>query len=156
MSEPCIRRVCTMLSWCTRLCQVGRIPDNLFPKPIEKDALSAKWKVHIWNRLWKCSSRLYTGTLKRYASHAIVYRRLATSASPTRDIFSTKFSLKRDSAGGKMCLFCHMTSVGWLEIMIQHTPPIICDFHIPLDFRLDILFPCRVVSFDSCIRIEWG
>ncbi len=27
--------------------------------------LSAKWKVHIWNRLRKCSSRLYTGTLKR-------------------------------------------------------------------------------------------
>ena len=37
-------------------------------------------------------------------SHAIVYRRLATSASPTRDIFSTKFSLKRGSAGGK-CVY---------------------------------------------------
>ena len=34
-------------------------------------------------------------------SYAIVYRRLATSASPTRDIFSTKFSLNRDSAGGE-------------------------------------------------------
>ncbi len=31
-------------------------------------------------------------------------RRLATSASPTRDIFSTKFSLKRGSAGGK-CVY---------------------------------------------------
>jgi hypothetical protein len=37
-------------------------------------------------------------------SHAIVYRRLATSASPTRDIFSTEFSLKRDSAGRK-CVY---------------------------------------------------
>jgi hypothetical protein len=36
--------------------------------------------------------------------YAIVYRCLATSASPTRDIFSTKFSLKRDSAGGK-CVY---------------------------------------------------
>jgi hypothetical protein len=41
----------------------------------------------------------------------------------------------------KICLFCHMTSVGWLEIMIQHTPSIMCDFHFPVDFRLDILFP---------------
>ncbi len=73
--------------------------------------------------------------------NAIVYRRLATSASPTRDIFSTKFSLKRDSVGGEMCLFCHMTSVGWLEIMSQHTPSIICYFNSPVDFRLDILFP---------------
>ncbi len=31
-------------------------------------------------------------------SHAIVYRCLATSASPRHDIFSTKFSLKRGSA----------------------------------------------------------
>jgi hypothetical protein len=27
------------------------------------------------------------------------------------------------------------------EIMIQHTTSIICDFHLPVDFRLDILFP---------------
>ncbi len=38
-----------------------------FPKPIENVALSAKWNVHIWNRLRKCSSRLYTGTLKTSA-----------------------------------------------------------------------------------------
>jgi hypothetical protein len=25
--------------------------------------------------------------------------------------------------------------------MIHHTPSIICDFHCPVDFRLDILFP---------------
>ncbi len=86
-----------------------------------------------------------TDNLNVCPSHAIVYWRLATSASPTRNIVSTKFSLtwKCDSAGGKMCLFCHMTSVGqgWLEIMIQHTPSIICDFHFPVDFRLNILFP---------------
>jgi hypothetical protein len=34
-----------------------------------------------------------------------------------------------------------MTSVGILEIMIQHTPSIICDFHFPVDFSLDILSP---------------
>ncbi len=43
-----------------------------------------------------------------YPSHAIVYRRHATSAIPMRDIFSTKFSLKRYSAGGK-CVY----SVTW-------------------------------------------
>jgi hypothetical protein len=79
-------------------------------------------------------------TCKICPSHAIVYQRLATSASPTRDIFSTKFSSKRGS-WGKMGLFCQMTSVGCLEIMIQHTPSIICDFHFPVDFRLVILFP---------------
>ncbi len=56
-------------------------------------------------------------------------------------IFTTKFSLKSVSAGGGICLFCHMTSVGRLEIMIHNTPFIICGFHFPVDFRLDILFP---------------
>ncbi len=42
---------------------------------------------------------------------------------------------------GKMCLFCRMTSVVWLEIIIQHTPSIICGFHLPVDFRLDVLSP---------------
>ncbi len=73
-------------------------------------------------------------------SHAIVYRLLATSASPTRDIFS-KIFIKAWFCWGKMCLFCHMTSVSWLEILIQHTPSIICDFQFTVDFRLDILFP---------------
>ncbi len=41
----------------------------------------------------------------------------------------------------KICLFCHTTSVGWLEIMIHHMPSIICDFHHHEDFMLDILFP---------------
>ena len=36
-----------------------------------------------------------------------------------------------------------MTSIARLEIMIHHTPSIrvICDFHCPVDFRLNILFP---------------
>ncbi len=39
---------------------------NPSQKPIENDALSAKWNAHIWNRLRECysSSSLYTGTLK--------------------------------------------------------------------------------------------
>ncbi len=41
-------------------------PNNPLQKPIENVALSAKWNVHIWNRLTgrDCYSRLYTGTLK--------------------------------------------------------------------------------------------
>ncbi len=34
-----------------------------------------------------------------------------------------------------------MTSIGRLEIMIHHIPSMICDFHCPVDFRLDIRFP---------------
>ncbi len=49
---------------------------NPFQKPIENDALSAKWNVHIWNRLWKCSSRLYAGTLKTPGLQRSNFRRL--------------------------------------------------------------------------------
>ncbi len=57
---------------------------------------------------------------------------------------------------GKICLFCHMTSVGRLEIMIHHTSSIICDFHFPVDFRLDILFP-HIFWFlhQSWVGIGW-
>ena len=47
-----------------KVVQGVRFPDEL-EKTIENDALSAKWNVHIWNRLRKCYSRLYTGTLNR-------------------------------------------------------------------------------------------
>ncbi len=55
--------------------------------------------------------------------------------------FFDKIFIKAWFCWGRMCLFCHMTSVGWLEIMIQHTPSIISDFHVPVNFRLYILFP---------------
>jgi hypothetical protein len=42
---------------------------------------------------------------------------------------------------GQICLLCHMTSVVRLEIMMHHTTSIICDFHFPVDFWLDLLFP---------------
>ncbi len=72
---------------------------------------------------------------------------------PNTRHFFDKIFIKAWFCWGEMCLFCHMTAVGWWEIMIQHTPSIICDFHFPVDFRLGILFPH---TFDSCIRIEWG
>jgi hypothetical protein len=59
---------------------------------------------------------------------------------PNARHFFDKIFIKSWFCWGKMCLFCHMASVGWLEIMIQHTPSITCDFHFPVDFRLDILF----------------
>ncbi len=49
---------------------------NPFPKPIENVVFSAKWNVHIWNRLRKCFSWLYTGTLKRYPLQSSNFRRL--------------------------------------------------------------------------------
>ncbi len=57
-----------------------------------------------------------------------------------RHFFDNFFSLKRDSAAWK-CLFCHIAFVRGWENMIHHMPSIICDFHLPVDFRLDILFP---------------
>jgi len=60
---------------------------------------------------------------------------------PNARHFFDKIFIKAWFCWGEVCLFCHMTSVSWLEIMIQHTPSIICDFHIHVDFRLSILFP---------------
>ncbi len=60
--------------------------------------------------------------------------RLSTPCYPMRSIFSPKFSLKRDSVYS-------VTYVGRLEIMVHHTPSIICDFHFAVDSRLHILFP---------------
>jgi hypothetical protein len=40
-----------------------------------------------------------------------------------------------------MCLFCSMSSVGSLELMLYSTSSNICDLHFPVDFRLDDLFP---------------
>ena len=60
---------------------------------------------------------------------------------PNARHFFDKIFIKAWFCWGEVCLFCHMTSVSWLEIMIQHTPSIICDFHIHVDFRLGILFP---------------
>ncbi len=57
------------------------------------------------------------------------------------ETFFDKNFIKAWFCWGEMCQLCHIISVGWLEIMIQHTPSIICDFHFPLDFRLNILLP---------------
>jgi hypothetical protein len=55
-------------------------------------------------------------------SHAFVYRRLATSASPTHDIFSTIFSLERDSAGGQIHVksFERFLHKPWGKELLQH------------------------------------
>ncbi len=52
-----------------------------------------------------------------------------------------KFFIKAWFCWEEKCLFCYMTSIGRLEIMIHHTPSIICDFHCPVDYRLNISFP---------------
>ncbi len=77
-------------------------------------------------------------------SHAIVYRRLATSASPMRNIFSTKFSLKRDSAGENMSILLH-------DIYRQirdHDPT-----HTIHDLWLSL--PCRFHALYSFPHIFW-
>ena len=71
------------------------------------------------------------------------YRRLTPryECKPNSRHCFDKIFIKAWFCWEKMCLYGHMTSVGWLEIMIQYASSIICDFHFPLDFRLDILFP---------------
>ncbi len=51
---------------------------NPYQKADENVALSAKWKVHIWNRLRECTGRLYIGTLKRYPHQRSNLRRFKT------------------------------------------------------------------------------
>ncbi len=91
---------------------------------------------------------------------SLLWYRLSTpcyECKPYARHFFEKKIIKAWFCWGRMCLFCHMTSVGWLEIMIQHTPSIVCDFHLPVDFRLDILFP-HIFWFlhQNWVGIEWG
>ncbi len=55
--------------------------------------------------------------------------------------FFRHFFIKAWFCWGEMCLFWHITSVGGLDIIKHHTPSIICDFSLPVDFSLDVLFP---------------
>ncbi len=75
---------------------------------------------------------------------------------PNARHFFDKIFIKAWFCWGEMCLFCHMTSVGWLEIIIQHTPSIICDLHLPVYFRLDILFS-HIFWFlhQNWVGIDW-
>ena len=60
---------------------------------------------------------------------------------PNARHFFDKIFIKAWFCWGGVCLFCHMATVGWLEIMVQHSPSSICDFHFHVDFRIDIRFP---------------
>jgi hypothetical protein len=68
------------------------------------------------------------------------------TCKPNTRHFVDKIFIKAWFCWGEIGLFCQMTSLGWLELMIQHTPSIICDFHFPVDFRLDILL-CHIFWF---------
>ncbi len=72
---------------------------------------------------------------------------------PNARIFFDKIFIKAWFCWRKMCLFCHITSIGGLELMIHDTPCIICDL-TSLQISGSIFF--TLISFDSCIRIEWG
>ncbi len=52
-----------------------------------------------------------------------------------------------------LCLSCPMPSVGRLELMLYHKSSNICEFHSPVDFKLNVF---SVKSFGSFIRMEWG
>ncbi len=79
------------------------MPVNPFPKPIENVALSAKWNVHIWNRLWKCSSRLYTGTLKTPGLQRSNFRRLKIQLKLTWRPFAIGAIFKIPQSHREMC-----------------------------------------------------
>jgi hypothetical protein len=97
-------------------------------------------------------------------SHAISCYRLSTpcyECKPnTRHCFD-KIFIKAWFCWGGICLICHMTSVGWLEIMIQHTTSIICDLHFPqvpsrfqarYSFPSYLLIPASELSADRRVH----
>jgi hypothetical protein len=89
-------------SWFTHL---AKIEESATRSAILPSAISPpSWRVTSLILLMVLIYQVMKPTDNVGPSHAIVYWRLATSASPTRDIFSTKFSLKRGSAGWK-CVY---------------------------------------------------
>ena len=87
----------------------------------------------------------YLPSDEAYRQHlSLPWHRLSTpcyECKPNARHFFDKNFIKAWFCWGEVCLFCHMTSVDGLETMIHHTPSIICDFHFPVDYRLDFLFP---------------
>ncbi len=73
------------------------------PKPIENVALSAKWNVHIWNRLRKCSSRLYTRTLKTPRLQRSNFRRFKFQLKLAWRPFAIGAIFKKNQSHRKMC-----------------------------------------------------
>ncbi len=72
-------------------------------KPIENDVLSAKWNVHIWNRLRECYSSLYTGTLRTYSPQHSNFQGLKFQLKFTWQPFAIVASFKTPQSHSKMC-----------------------------------------------------
>ncbi len=63
----------------------------------------------------------------------------------TRHFFGKLF-IKKWCWWEKLCLSCWMPSIGSLQFMFYCISSNICDFHFPVDFRLNDLFP-HIFSF---------
>ena len=76
---------------------------NPFQKPIKNVALSAKWNVHIWNRLRECYSSFYAETLKTPGPQRSIFRRLKFQLKLTRRPFAIGAIFKTPQSHREMC-----------------------------------------------------
>ncbi len=59
---------------------------------------------------------------------------------PKQQQFLAEMFIKRRFWSKKMCRYCCMLSLYWLQFMIYHASSLGFDFHIPIDFGLNVLF----------------
>ncbi len=86
--------------------------DNPFQKPIENVVFSAKWNVHIWNRLRECYSSLYTGMLKTPGPQRSNFRRLKFQLKLTWLPFAIGAIFKTPQSNAKCALECRAPRAG--------------------------------------------
>ena len=76
---------------------------------------------------------------------------------PNARHFFDEIFIKAWFCWGRTCLFCHMTSVGWLEIIIQHTIHYLwlslpCRFQAWYSFPSYLLIPASELSGDRWVH----
>ncbi len=76
---------------------------NPYQNPNEIVAWSAEWKVHIWNWLRECHSRLYTGTLKTPGLQRSNFRRLKIKLKHSSLLFAIGTVFKITQSNREMC-----------------------------------------------------
>ncbi len=75
---------------------------------------------------------------------------------PKERHFFTKIFIKRQSCSKNMCLFCCILSVYRLQFMIYLLSSLGFDFHIPVDFGFNVLFPhIFAVLHRNSVETSW-
>ena len=67
--------------------------------------------------------------------------------------FFAEIFIKRRFCSKKLCLLCCMLSACRLQFMIYHLSSLGFDFHVPIDFGFNVLFP-HIFSVLHCNSVE--